>query len=169
MEITLAADNDKAAILKLIHECIKDMDSKGIFQWNHRYPDLDIVSEDVDKRTLFLRKNEIDYLGIITINEEQPPEYKTIEWITNKEKALIIHRLAVNPKWQDRGIANMLMDFAEDYAEKNNYVSIRLDAYSGNQKALKLYEKRGYKRVGQTYFPMRELPFYCYEKLIQAK
>jgi len=43
---------------------------------------------------------------------------------------------------------------------------IRLDAYTGNPRALALYEKRGYQRIGQAYFPRRELPFDCFEKVV---
>ncbi|MCB2361714.1 nitroreductase family protein [Clostridium estertheticum] len=51
---------------------------------------------------------------------------------------------------------------------ENNYSCIRLDAYSGNETALKLYENFGYKKVGQVYFSWRDIPFYCYEKNINS-
>lgn len=46
-----------------------------------------------------------------------------------------------------------MLNYIEDMAAKNNYSSIRLDAYSGNETALKLYESFGYKKAGQVYFP----------------
>jgi ribosomal protein S18 acetylase RimI-like enzyme len=58
------------------------------------------------------------------------------------------------------------MDFAENYAAEKGFSSIRLDAYSGNSRALNLYERRGFRRVGQFFSPRRELPFYCYEKVL---
>ena len=73
-----------------------------------------------------------------------------------------------NPEFQGKGIAKKLLKFVENFATKNNYSYTRLDAYSGNEKALKLYENFCYKKVGQIFFPLRDLPFYCYEKHIQG-
>ena len=58
------------------------------------------------------------------------------------------------------------MDFAESFAMEHGFSCIRLDAYTGHPPALALYERRGYDRVGQVYFPRRELPFDCFEKTI---
>jgi ribosomal protein S18 acetylase RimI-like enzyme len=79
---------------------------------------------------------------------------------------LVIHRLSVHPEFQGKGIAKEILKFIEGFASENNYSSIRLDAYSGNEKALKLYENSNYKKAGQFDYPMRDLPFYCYEKNI---
>ena len=114
-------------------------------------------------------ENEGNCLGFISINEDQSPEYKELVWSDEGGRVLVIHRLAVNPEWQKQGVGRQLMDFAENYAMKKGYTSIRLDAYSGNPGALNLYECRGYKKVGQLFFPRRELPFYCYEKMIGNK
>ena len=58
--------------------------------------------------------------------------------------------------------------FAENYAVVNGYTTIRLDAYSGNPRALHFYECRGYQKAGQLFFPGRELPFYGYEKILRS-
>lgn len=59
------------------------------------------------------------------------------------------------------------MDLAEAHAKQNTYVSIRLDAYAGNPPTVKLYERRGYRKAGQVYFPRRTLPFFCFEKILR--
>ncbi|HWR38899.1 MAG TPA: GNAT family N-acetyltransferase [Patescibacteria group bacterium] len=168
MDIKLAMLHDAEGIVNLIQACILDMESKNIFQWNEHYPNRDVVTEDIQQRTLFLIKNDDDYIGMITINEDQPAEYSKIEWLEETGRNLIIHRLAVHPNWQGKGIAMNLMDFAEEYAKKKDYQSVKLDAYTANPKSNKLYEKRGYKKVGQIFIPMRELPFNCYEKVMLA-
>jgi len=42
-------------------------------------------------------------------------------------------------KEQGNGFARKLMDFAEDYAEKKGYTSIRLDAFSQNERVIKFF------------------------------
>jgi ribosomal protein S18 acetylase RimI-like enzyme len=44
-----------------------------------------------------------------------------------------------------------------------------LDVYTGNERAVRLYERRGYTVAGQVFFPRRELPFYCMEKTVRDK
>jgi ribosomal protein S18 acetylase RimI-like enzyme len=58
------------------------------------------------------------------------------------------------------------MDFAERFARDRGFPCIRLDAYTGNPAALALYRRRGYHCAGQVFFPRRDLPFDCYEKII---
>lgn len=164
MNIIKGNIKDITSIMDLIKDNIVDMESKGIYQWNEHYPEQVIFEKDINNETLYLIKNDEECLGIIVFDEEQSPEYKEVGWLTEGNKVLVIHRLAVNPKYQKQGIARLLMNFAEDIAIKEGYTAIRLDAYSGNSRALNLYENRGYKKTGQLFFPYRELPFYCYEK-----
>ena len=59
------------------------------------------------------------------------------------------------------------MDYAEDFAKKNNFISIRLDTFSKNKNNMRFYERRGYKRLEEVFFPEQsEFPFYCYELII---
>ncbi len=46
---------------------------------------------------------------------------------------MVIHRLAVDPEFQGLGLSSILMKYVENYAIKNSYFAIRLDAYTGNE------------------------------------
>ena len=41
------------------------------------------------------------------------------------------------------------------HARDHGYACIRLDAYTGNPRAMALYERRGYRQIGQARFPRR--------------
>lgn len=166
LNIVKATIDDSGDIMELIKSCILDMESLGIYQWNEYYPTHDIIIGDIESGNMYVLKEGNSIWGIIVINEDQSPEYNNLRWVCNEGKALVVHRLAVLPKKQRTGIAQELMDFAENYARKKEYTSIRLDTYCGNPRALGLYEQRGYIRVGQVHFPMRDLPFNCYEKVL---
>ena len=93
--------------------------------------------------------------------------YIPVSWVTKNSNNLYIHRLAVHPDFQKKGIGKALMDFAEKYAKKKEYKSIRLDTFSVNKRNLKFYESRGYQRLEKIYFPKQsEFPFYCYELIL---
>ncbi|MBT8264540.1 MAG: GNAT family N-acetyltransferase, partial [Muriicola sp.] len=57
-----------------------------------------------------------------------------------------------------------LMDFAETYARENQFMSVRLDTFSKNERNQRFYEARGYQKLEEIYFPNQSKdPFYCYE------
>jgi ribosomal protein S18 acetylase RimI-like enzyme len=60
------------------------------------------------------------------------------------------------------------MDFAEDYAKKNQYRSLRLDTFSKNPRNLRFYKARGYTKLGDVYFVKQSKdPFHSFEKVIK--
>jgi ribosomal protein S18 acetylase RimI-like enzyme len=167
VKIVLAAENDNERIMKLVKDCVRDMVSQGIHQWNEYYPSAAVIREDIECKSMHVAKKSDEILGMITLNEDQPSEYENITWSCQNGRILVIHRLAVSPAFQKQGIGGRLLDYAEKYAIKKGYDSIRLDSYSGNPRALRLYETHQYRRVGQVHFPMRDLPFYCFEKILK--
>ena len=166
MNIFKGEKQDISGIFDIISNCIKHMESQGVYQWNKFYPNADIIENDIEREHCYVLKDNGRCIAYVAINEEQSPEYSQIKWFFDGKKVLVIHRLSVHPESQGKGIAKKMLNFIEDVATKNNYSCIRLDAYSGNETALKLYENFGYKKAGQVYFPWRDLPFYCYEKEI---
>lgn len=143
-----------------------DLAKKDIYQWTNNYPTRSIIESDLKKAILFVLKNGKEIIGAINISKEQEPEYETINWEFDNSKVLVIHRLVIDPKYQGKGYARKLMDFAEKFAIENNYSSIRLDAYSQNKRVIDFYEKRKYIIRGNVNFPEREHTFHCMEKEI---
>ena len=116
---------------------------------------------------MYVSKINQEVVGCIMFSSIKDDVYKTVNWITQDEYNLYIHRLAVHPIFQKRGIARKMMDFAEDFAKSNNYISIRLDTFSQNPRNNKFYKSRGYYKLDDVYFPKQsEFPFHCYEKLV---
>ena len=166
MDIVKAEKHDIVFIMEMISECIASMENQGIYQWNKAYPGSDLIEEDIKNGFGYIFKDNGRCIAYVALNEEQAPEYDQITWADNDSKPLVVHRLSVHPEAQGRGIAKRVMGYIEDYAAKNKYSCIRLDAYSGNPAALNLYKSMGYRRLGQILFPFRDLPFYCFEKVL---
>ncbi len=162
--IHLANPLDLAEIKKLTEACAVAMQEKGVFQWNEHYPSRERLAEDIEKEQLFVLKQKEEILGIIVLTPEMYEEYIPIQWLTSNRENLYVHRLATHPSVWGKGYGQLLMDFAETYARNNRYHSVRLDTFSQNLRNQKFYEARGYKRLGNIYFPKQsEHPFYCYE------
>ena len=169
MKIKLAKINQKNDIFKVYENCKKRLEAENIYQWNENYPTLEIIENDILSSYLYILTDEKEIIGAINLSSIQEKEYDNVNWSCKSENVLVIHRLAVEPKYQNLGYAKILMDFAEKYALENKFNAIRLDAFSGNERILRFYEQRNYLKQGEIFFPERDLPFYCYEKQIVEK
>lgn len=158
---------DIDGIIEITKACAAFMISNNIYQWNEYYPNKIAFKNDVSRNELFVLKENNALIGCIVISTFMDNEYKPISWLTENNRNIYIHRLAIHPKFQRKGYAQKLMDFAEIFAKENNYLSIRLDTFSQNKRNQKFYESRGYKRLGNIYFPKQsDFPFYCYELVL---
>ena len=147
--------------------CAKAMIANGIYQWNEHYPNKKAFKKDIERGELFVLELENEIVGSIVISSLMDEEYAPIKWLTDNNNNVYIHRLAVHPSLQGNGLAQKLMDFAETYAIENNYTSIRLDTFSQNKRNQKFYELRGYKKLGDIFFPKQsKYPFHCYELVL---
>jgi len=165
--IRKAQIKDLEEIKKLTEACARAMIKKQIFQWNEHYPSLEKLLDDIIREELYVYTNDSRIIGIIVITEVMDEEYIPIEWLSETNNNIYIHRLATHPDYWGQGYAQKLMDFAENFARKNGFESVKLDTFSKNERNQRFYEARDYKRLGNIYFPKQsEHPFYCYELLI---
>lgn len=166
MRVEPATAADVPEVFGIITRCVTAMRAEGIQQWDETYPNLEVVANDFATHALFVIRAARVCIATVSLNEVQPEQYAPLPWQIVSGRVLVIHRLCVDPATQQRGAARALMDFAEAFAREHNFASIRLDAYTGNPRAMALYERRGYQRVGPAVFPRRPLPFACFEKAI---
>jgi len=148
----------------IIESVIEKMNDEQIFQWDEHYPTHEIIKKDIDDGHAFGFFQLDELIGYVVLNQEYSPEYDSLEWNDKSGTSLIVHRLSIKADCQGQGIAKQLMIFAEEFAKKNNYSSIKLDAFLHNKAALHLYENLGYTKVGTVTF--RKGQFYCYEKVL---
>ncbi len=167
MEIIKAQKKDFEKVLELVSDIIKNMEIKGNPQWDENYPTKEILFHDIEEGTLFIAEEKKIFIALCALTENEEPQYVGINWEDKNAKALEIHRIAVHPEWQRKGIAKKLFDFAEEHAQINGHTSMRLDTYCENSRMIKIIEQRGYKRTGEIFFPPLTLPFYCYEKILK--
>lgn len=87
---------------------------------------------------------------IYVLNQECDNEYKNGNWKYKHEPFYIIHRLCVNPIFQNQGIAKTTLMHIEEEVRALGIHSIRLDVFSENPFALKLYHHYGYSKTGDV-------------------
>lgn len=169
MELALrpAIESDLDDIMRLALACIDDMRSRGIDQWDEVYPARDTFALDVSAGTLYAAWLHTGSLaGVYTLDEYQNPEWAAVPWTILGVRTAVVHRVMVAPHYQGRGIARQLMQVAERQAAEAHFEAVRLDAFSLNPQALRLYQKLGYTEAGSA--PLRKGRFVCFEKRLAA-
>lgn len=164
MKTRLATLNDIPQIMQLIAEVVPLMNASGNFQWDNNYPNAKIFTEDIAHGKLWLAEIENKIAGISAITTDQDPEYAQVGWDLS-EIAIVTHRLAVSVHHRGLGVAEALLQKAEEEAIRRGIKTLRVDTNTQNTATQKLFPKMGYSfsgEIGLSYRP--GLRFYCYEK-----
>jgi len=163
MSIIQASESHFIDVMFLLRKCVEDMNQREMFNWNNSYPSPAMMLADIRMGNLYLLLETGICKGLIVLNESISDEYRDIEWNTKNERVLIVHRLAVNPLFQGKGIGRKLMEFAAQHARDKGYSALWLDVIETNQAANVLYRGMGFTRTGEFQFKFQESPFICYE------
>ena len=103
-KIELAEITDLESVVKIINACAADLISKNIFQWSEKYPSRDVFKNDIESNVLYVFKDNSKIIGCVALCSNKDIEYKNVKWLTEDNKNLYIHRLAVDPKFQKKGV-----------------------------------------------------------------
>ena len=168
--LRLAAAEDVEAVMQVIWRVVPRMQAAGNMQWNEHYPGAEVFLQDVRRGELWLAVDacgEVQkVVGVATFAKSPSPEYADVGWDLSLP-ALVLHRLAVDPEAQGKGIARALLIHAEAEARRQGVDRIRLDTNTQNVAMRSLLEKLGYAYAGEISLHGREgLRFCCYEKLL---
>lgn len=166
-EFRLANIEDMPDIIHLFKAAIDDMCSRGIQQWDEIYPAEELLCDDVVNRQMYVLVCGRAIVSVAVINEEQDEGYEKASWKFEGEKAAVLHRLCVSPAYQNRGYGKETVLLVENAMKGAGYTAVRLDAFSQNPSALRLYEGLGYVRAGEVMF--RKGRFLLYEKLLRGE
>ncbi|UQZ33239.1 N-acetyltransferase [Paenibacillus sp. PK3_47] len=165
-EIRKAQREEVGEIMELIAKCVQVMQAGGSDQWDDSYPNQEIISSDIENGTLYAYVDNGAIAGILVLDENQSEQYRDIKWTQEQGPHLVMHRLAVHPEVQGKGIARKLIAFAEEHARLAGYTSIRMDTYARNTRALAIYPNLGYEKRGEIFFPGRTASFPVFEKVL---
>jgi ribosomal protein S18 acetylase RimI-like enzyme len=169
MIIRLAQPADISFIMQLIASVVPVMRASGNFQWDDNYPNAQVFENDIAENQLWLADIDGNVAGVAAITTDQSPEYAEAG-LDITQTAVVVHRLAVNPLYQGKGVAAKLLMQAETEALLRGIDFLRIDTNTANQATQKLFPKLGYKYAGEISLAFRpNLRFYCYEKCLSDK
>lgn len=160
----VATPADLGEIAALFRAATAEMNARLIPQWDDLYPNEAVLSDDIARGEMTLGRIGSTIAVVYAVSTRCDAEYADGHWQDASGAHRILHRLCVHPAFQNRGVARDTMDRIEQTLRAAGVSSIRLDAFSQNPYALRLYESRGYRFTGAVRF--RKGLFYLYEKLL---
>ncbi len=148
IEYRLGTKQDLDAICSLIQQAIDEMERHGIYQWDDIYPARKDFEEDIEKKTLYLAFVEEKLAALYVISGECDEQYRNGQWKYDERSAFVLHRLCVSPFFQNQKIGKTVLQHIEEQVKDMGYNSIRLDTFTENPFAQKLYLHSGYESRG---------------------
>lgn len=164
LEYRLGQIDDIKDITNLISDAIEEMELHKIFQWDEIYPTEEDFIEDIRKGNLFVVKEDGKLVAIYVISDESDEAYKSANWKYEDETSYILHRFCVSRDFLNMGYGKKILLNIENQIRDMGYKSIRLDVFTNNPYAQKLYRHSGYEVRG--FADWRKGRFDLMEKLL---
>lgn len=164
MNIRKASSADANTIFTFVQAAISKMISQGIFQWDEIYPTQNDFLTDAQNNQLYIVEIENKPAACFVLNKECDQEYQNGTWSYTGNDYVVIHRLCVNPEFQNQGVGRKTCLMIEELVKAQGVKAIKLDCFTQNPYSQKMYEKLGYKIVG--YADWRKGRFALMEKVL---
>ncbi len=163
-----ATQHDFAPVCALYQAVCGQMASAASPQWVWgEYPNEEFLQKSLDAGTLYVAYEGETLLCAVTIDTNFDPEYADVNWLFGTKPGAF-HRLAIAPDQQGKGLGKKAIEAICDILRSQSCDTLRIDTYSPNVNAQKLYASVGMRKAGEVRFFHRELPFYCYELPLNA-
>jgi len=162
IEFNVAEEKNSQEIFSIFSATIEEMNKHNITQWDEVYPDKHTLQNDIRKKHLYIGKIDSEIVCVYVLNSDCDEQYINGNWKYPNVTYSVIHRMCVNPKFQNQGIGSLTLNHIEGRLKSEGVGTIRLDVFSLNPFALKMYYKQGYTKVGEANW--RKGKFYLMEK-----
>ena len=155
-----ATENDKDEILSLYKKQI----GREFCPWNEHYPTMEEIHFDLSRDSLFIMKDGGKIIAAASIDQDEQVEQLDC-WSNTLAPGAEMARLAVDPEYQNQGLAREMLLHGMAVMKERGYKSIHFLVNKHNVKALNSYNHLCFDIVGECF--MYEQPFLCYEKEIE--
>ena len=155
-----ATENDKDEILSLYKKQI----GREFCPWNEHYPTMEEIHFDLSRDSLFIMKDGEKIIAAASIDQDEQVEQLDC-WSSALAPGAEMSRLAVDPEYQNQGLAREMLLHGMAVMKERGYKSIHFLVNKHNVKALNSYNHLCFHIVGECF--MYEQPFLCYEKEIE--
>ena len=163
-----AQPSEATRVSELLQKCGRDIEQRlGLRNWAVPYP-LELIQQQAEGGFVWVLEEDGQFIGTFTLDFDLPEEYAA-NWFTEPQvSAAYLHRLAVDPDIQGRGLGAHCLREVERVARQSGAAWLRFDAYSRNPGIQTFYRKQGFTplREFEMTLPALEHPdtFTLFEK-----
>lgn len=151
-EIRLAEPENAEEIMRLYRSLVG---TKGL-TWDENYPLLDDVERDIEEKSLYIAVSDGKIIAAAGAGVDED-----VAGLSAIENPYNLYRVGVRRDFQRKGIAGKLLEYIKTDVKKRGFGGMFFLVAKGNEPALGLYEKHGFKRAGEAF--MFGFDFWCYE------
>ena len=154
MKIRKCEIADVNAVGEFYDEVVKALcESVNYPKWTYRvYPSTDFAREMTLAGEQYVCTDGEEIIGAFVFNNDPQGAYENAQWGRKLQRGEygVCHALAIKTSLQGKGLGGQIVDFCIDKAKELGYKAIRLDVVPSNLPARKLYEKCGFRYVGDA-------------------
>ncbi|TRM11328.1 GNAT family N-acetyltransferase [Lentibacillus cibarius] len=162
-----ATDQDAETVIQMIREAAGWLADKGIHQWDYYLTDEAMleINQAIKAGTTYLIENQEKY-AVTTFNLSlEQSELDISVWGNRNDRALYLHRLAVDKNYRHKRIGKGLLEWICVNSLLDDGV-IRLDCVADNPALNQFYVNAGFTFSG--YVRAKEIQFSRYERPLNA-
>lgn len=151
-----AIAEDAPALRWLLNAAYKELADMGL-NYTATYQDEAETRRQIETHRVYVLLAGTDLVATIKISEEN--------WFTQL-RSMYLGKFAVRPDLKGQGLGMLMMKHAEQIAKTENYESIQLDTAKPAHHLVNLYQRIGYKIIGETHFEGKTYDSWIFEKVI---
>jgi len=160
MEIFRLALETEEDLINTMYNAVKIKGSiDGTSDWDDDYPNREILKDDLIKRCVYVLEQNGTIIAAISIVDEKIDELESLDW--KEVKSCFLVRLCVAPEYQGKAIGEKMMRYVNAHAKGSGYGATHHLAARENKAAIRLYERMGYRNLGDIHVFGKE--FVAYE------
>lgn len=126
--------------------------------WDDHYPTIEFVKRDIENGDQFKAVVDGKIAGAAYCGDYE--ERRLLEGFNGVEKLGEFGRVGVRREYHRTGVARTMLEFLKKNAKERGYTGIALLVGRKNTAAMRLYEKIGFKNVGES--DIYDTEWYCY-------
>ena len=143
VEITVAPAFDWGSASEILIDVVQSFNDRGTLVWPEDQISVDGLKESYKLEELFIAHHKSKPLACMFLQESDPYYWPEI----TDDSSMFLHKLAVLRAFKGTGVAQQMMQWASEYAQRQGKSWLRLDCHGGRPKLRQVYESFGFTLV----------------------
>jgi GNAT superfamily N-acetyltransferase len=136
--------------MDIVRQAQASLKARGVDQWQNGYPSDEIILQDIEKQHAHVVTADERVVAMASVIFNDEPTYDRVtsgKWLSTDTFA-VVHRMAVDSRFRQGGIATFIFEQVEAMCRRNGTVSFKVDTHRDNLPMRRFLEKHGFAYCG---------------------